>query len=974
MTLQSKENDLIDETIEIRIRGGENLKLNIRADVIIPNVEVVQEAISFLPISYNERAKEKLTFRNKSTLPAIVIIDLNDKANGVPLFKEFKMELTDDFKGDETILKNLAIEQDQEKSVKKDLDSNSEDNSVSFEEKFEEQNVKPEEFRHFEITIKANSEVDFWFFYSPLFGVERDKTTTRKFILQCKLKGVGTTAGLTRPVQTTIVKSKIALSNDTIEFPKTFIMHGQDRAYSIQETIISNEENKRNRWMIETSEIDKEKIFMCLDKEGELDENAQNECKIRFKFSPSEPKSYPASVYLHLFKSNGESYSYKEIKLIGEGTQPRIYFDKRELIMPVVPLNTVSRLPFKLRNEGFDNIRLEHKIISHIGNLNFKVDYLEGQNIGILKSELKMEISCIFNKPISFSVTLLFFDEDGNEAPITVVGASDNCLFSNFNFMWKNSAAYLFRDEGESVFWQARNPETDKVVDFDENSVGSNASNNTKSSILRFSKKDNEIQKKNCDYLFRYLDSMFPGLISHFPNSLVENTGEAIYRLINLLTGVDVPGKVSKVDDDTEKGAFQLRNQYAELIRFLQQQGAFLNTVIPEYMMSFIHFKKYAQKDGKTSQILEPNWIQNVNKYRNIHNFINRECWITITYQILKIFYLSRVSLKALKNSVRHLPQEIIDIPNKLPHSNIYSQSEMCLIKWLRITAEISTGETQKIVEFFDYQQTSQIIISLLHAYFNKSPQEIAKSKKESIFVSYDRIAELLKRDFGVVTHMLHEEHFIKANSLEMMLFYVMLFQNLQHFIPLDTIIFKATLGEPEFQSITIENKSQKLIEYDVKKEGSDDFFFKSTADLKVAPGSEINFIVGYKSRFSKEQLGKIIFINKGDSLANQAAPLVYNLKSETVKRESLGKFGGFTCPLYQKNNPIKIRIRSPFQEKLEWYNISFIIHKKTTEKSENKLYTSTKKKKKEEKKDVESEYNIFSIHGEPRVKLDESY
>jgi len=48
-----------------------------------------------------------------------------------------------------------------------------------------------------------------------------------------------------------------------------------------------------------------------------------------------------------------------KIKLKGEGIFPKISFDRREILLPIVPCNVVSRCIFRIINEGYDNFNVK---------------------------------------------------------------------------------------------------------------------------------------------------------------------------------------------------------------------------------------------------------------------------------------------------------------------------------------------------------------------------------------------------------------------------------------------------------------------------------------------------------------------------------------------------------------------------------------------------------------------------------------
>ena len=69
----------------INIRGGNPLTLTIKANIIIPEVSIVQNEFNFGEVAYNEKSIQKLTFNNRSKLSARIIVDL--KTN--PLMRDF---------------------------------------------------------------------------------------------------------------------------------------------------------------------------------------------------------------------------------------------------------------------------------------------------------------------------------------------------------------------------------------------------------------------------------------------------------------------------------------------------------------------------------------------------------------------------------------------------------------------------------------------------------------------------------------------------------------------------------------------------------------------------------------------------------------------------------------------------------------------------------------------------------------------
>ena len=64
-------------------------------------------------------------------------------------------------------------------------------------------------------------------------------------------------------------------------------------------------------------------------------------------------------------------------------------------------------------------------------------------------------------------------------------------------------------------------------------------------------------------------------------------------------------------------------------------------------------------------------------------SYISLESWITIFYQILKIYYLNRVTPKSFK-ALPGMPSNQAGVDQAMVGSNIYSVPETILLKWMQ--------------------------------------------------------------------------------------------------------------------------------------------------------------------------------------------------------------------------------------------------------------------------------------------------
>jgi len=796
--------------------------------------------------------------------------------------------------------------------------------------------------------FKYSSKLDFDFIFHP---EERQSSGNEDHdtITNFELKGVENMEQLQKRVFAKVVKSKITFSKTKIIFPKTFISGSEKNFSTFAEIKMFNDTLSPIKWEFNTKEIDKEKIFTLSQKEGILMNEKNSIISLCFSFTPTEKKRYTAKIILEIFDTElRKMIPYKELILEGEGSLPRLYFDRKELIMPLTPLGFESKLKFKISNEGFDNTKITHKFLPEQLEKEkiLKVTYLDGNDIGVLRPDLRMEIVFCSTKPLSRTCKLTFYDENNKEFSIMVACTADNCLFTNFSFIQRNFDNTKIEEENDIINLKQNSEnetERNEIEENDDNKSQSHVSSaiTKNSNIIGYNKISQKVLYENCSYIKKYLYMICPQIrINYFPDDLLKQNGgdDVIYYLIYTLTGKPFPPKLQKVDEDFNKAVQQIKAQYDTLIRFLQGEGAFLNTVFPEYLMEFSKYKKFMETDPNTAKLLSTNWAKNTKKLRSMHKYINMESWILIFYQILKIYYLNRINLKNFKNSIMHLKdeeQKNFLLTMKTPTSNVYSLQEVLLLKWLQINFEhFYPTTTRKLINFSEDISDLQGLTAVIMAYFPKADEEFKLKKKSGMdnkfTIPVAKILEVLQ-SYGVITHM-REKYIMAPSAREMVLFIAMLYQNLQLFIPQQKIVFQCILGETVQNSIKLKNDSKKKITYLVKKEG-DDFTlntvqpqflqgssnsggpFNNLAEVRLEDGEEKEFPITFKSRISVPQEGKVYFLSKNEGGPIQAAPIVFSLISKVNGRKSFGETQLCQSYLY-KPYVKKIYVKCPFTVK----------------------------------------------------------
>lgn len=249
--------------------------------------------------------------------------------------------------------------------------NNNEENSIESEDENEE---KPSS-RCYKILVKPKQPLYFNVRFSPkdvkIYQVE----------LPLKLKGYGKLEGLAKNLICKGIKPKFLLQPQYIEFKKKIITTLDKCIPSVAEITISNPDKKGINWRIDTTKLDK--TFSILPNEGFLEAGETH--IIKASFNPLEIGEFSKTI--PLFIENELTKPYLEINLKGHGANPRLLFDRREIILPIVPLNIVSRCVFRIINDGYENMALKASISKEFGPLNIEAEFFDGHTLGITKNK-----------------------------------------------------------------------------------------------------------------------------------------------------------------------------------------------------------------------------------------------------------------------------------------------------------------------------------------------------------------------------------------------------------------------------------------------------------------------------------------------------------------------------------------------------------------------------------------------------------
>jgi hypothetical protein len=155
---------------------------------------------------------------------------------------------------------------------------------------------------------------------------------------------------------------------------------------------------------------------------------------LKVSFNPRNPNFYEKKlpIYIENDADFHKGQPVMDLVLRGTSARPKLIFDRRELLLPVVPLNIESRAWFKVINDGYENLKFKHRILEGLGNVEITPYFPEGNSIGLGKNKIKVEVAFKSSKPISFNTKIEISDDKGNSYILPIGGTADNCLFTNF--------------------------------------------------------------------------------------------------------------------------------------------------------------------------------------------------------------------------------------------------------------------------------------------------------------------------------------------------------------------------------------------------------------------------------------------------------------------------------------------------------------------------------------------------------------
>ncbi|XP_069827114.1 cilia- and flagella-associated protein 47 [Dendropsophus ebraccatus] len=376
---------------------------------------------------------------------------------------------------------------------------------------------------------------------------------------------------------------------------------------------------------------------------------------------------------------------------------------------------------------------------------------------------------------------------------------------------------------------------------------------------------------------------------------------KTIYDMLFYLSGQMLPGitaSQSLPSDPTER-VLQLHWQHATLLTFLKNQGASLSHIKPEYLFEPLDYERWMHVQLQIQKLQTSNrkTTDPTDNLLHINNStfhsVSKRVWTDILLQIYKVFILSRITQrKSDDDSVIDCMPKISSEPLS---SNIYSTSERILLTWLNVRYEkmrkvvwrnCKKGDippTRWIMNFDKDLLDGLVLTAQVAAY---CPYLIS-THFINMYTNPETPEQCLHNCLILVSAFrtvnlnidIQATDICDPNPVTMLMLCVYLHERLPLYVPKKTITFDGALHQTISRQVRLKNPSSKPLAYQPTIVGreSSDFSLPKGNTIMIAPKSQVDVTVEYRSRFLHSAEATMLLVSKP---ANAAATLSFSLQS----------------------------------------------------------------------------------------------
>ncbi|KAJ3113168.1 Cilia- and flagella-associated protein 47, partial [Phlyctochytrium bullatum] len=727
----------------------------------------------------------------------------------------------------------------------------------------------------------------------------------KKLLFDIPVRIIGMTSVPKIDVDVQSVPSPITVSRTSINFKNKVVFRdsgimGVSHLKNVTKEVISitNNSDRRISWSFDIDPLEDNQCPFKLDPwRATLDPGASQ--NINILFQPERIGLFESSLPLHIdFLGRHAPFV---LSLQGTGVEPSIAFEPCEIYLPLIPIGVEASATFSIVNYGCERTEIKHLIsedaVGRGGHL--ELQFPEGK---LLKSDgEKLTVVLKFSGtlslasgpgrndpngsqleakkdgpskpygPISFTTKIEFSDNNHRTFYLPVHGTSDNSALTLHTYFWRTRSEFKFSLSEQPL----------GHITYVSKKVQAAADDNQRRTRIinapRPLRTPLGIPVENTD-----IDNV---------DIFLSQTGEMLVRwLEDHLPPGSVHADVWKKEPGSLKERVRLiSQQYKDLLNFLVAAGAFASNVRPEFLMSHEDFKRAisAEMDNVKSDskgILHDETLEYYRKLDSIYPIIQKEAWITILLQIIKVYVAGIVTVKHFRSLPGVSTDEMEMNWPVVSKSNVFSTSDYLLLRWVSYHMWKRSGVLRRLCNFTEDFKTSVALASLILSHL---PQ--LEATHFSFFYPLCENTEQLEANCRIVNAALNDIFHSSATALpvdrvvrgeaalEIQMLLLFLYQTLPNFLAKACVDFRGGLHDKVTRGIEISNPSARSLTYTATLAGSVDFSLVEGANLTIPPKSQAKIPVQFASRFAAQADGQLKLQTRRVGL-NNTSILVFNL------------------------------------------------------------------------------------------------
>lgn len=980
---------VLEGVISLNIRGGRPIRLPITASAVVPTIEILEDEIEFGELFLGVDEVLPITLRNVSAVEGTLYVNLQPHP-------AFTLSLLEGEGGegdtdDSSYLQAIPLH-----AYLAGIGGSADVGAASAAK----QGGKLPDSGHSGAQSPVNEDEDEES-HSQIYKIMVPADRTLGLQLTCKPEvlglvqyefpiveagAVGKSEGLRRIVRAEALRPRMVCHN-IIDFKTKVVASGIQAVPSVEDLMLGNTDDWPLEWKIDVEPLKKYMGAFNLEPSSGILAPGQ-EFPVRASFTPLEAIEYRQSLNVYISPPRpadeappqdgqpietlppDESKPYQQLKLRGQGTEPKLTFDRRDIVLPIVPLGIRSRCLFYIINEGYESLEVKYRLPTDTIRIPLDMSFPEGYQLGITKPRIPVEVYFQSAKPISFCAKIEFLDNEGNSYKLPVCGTTDNSVLTCHQYLTQYSRDF-YTVEGDPV--TLREKEDTNAGDGNGPAPSVKTGSVSHQSLGGYGGQD----MTQIDFLVRWMNgTVLKNPIDHFPQDLIAQSGRPLSDMIEFLSGKPVSlkgqgggggggigGNAVRLDATAsnfkgDKGGKQkskdmnkiqhLLNQYEILLNHLKQNGAYLSSVRPEHFLSNDHYWRWHQSvnTGATRRQTEKSFYAK-----------SIDAWLSCILQTVKIFLLNRTTIRLFRTlpgmsegmdqpvapptpgnaavppnaAGSIMDAETIEKKQVCPElvaaidpkglgatdSNVYSTAESILLRWLNFhywRANKDNKYPPRHIFYFDQDLDDSIVLAMVIK--SHVPNCAAVENLKYPCQTFDHYEENAMHIISALQEIglpfpIQTSDIATPQPKDMLLFVFFLFQNLQHYVPKTSIVFSTMLGVNLTKHIELTNPSRKAITYTASLQGSSDFTIKEDT-IRIEPRTSASFPVEFQSRFSRQVDGRITFTSRRQGNTHAAA-MVFKLQSECTGRRPR-KTETVSAVLYEVGT-VDIDLENPFSE-----------------------------------------------------------